>query len=183
MRQISLGILAIVLMSGIALAQNDGQPRRTVVVDSKGKPVTDVRDDPHFLYYGNTYANYHPSMAEAHHWWNEDGTEQFFQANWLPEGLIYLKTSDGDHDSFVANNQWCSHNAKNSATAGNAVSRAIREVDNPRDKPPDPNELNNNKNGCQPVVDAQPGDHWFKLHLNGRMLDEREQYSLMPGHQ
>ena len=190
MKRIVLGILAAVMTVAFAQAQYTAPPtaHKTVLLDAKGNPITNPKDDPHWNYQGNTYTNYHPGLSEGHHWWNPDGTEIYFQANWLPEGLVTLKMIDGMHDSFIANGQWCSHNARGRPTAGTGAARAQRAKerateDDPRAKKPDPNQLNNNRNGCQPIVDAMPGDHWYKLHLNSHLRDAREQYALEPGHQ
>ncbi len=181
MKRVTLGILAAALTAGVAFAQTGAPKQQTILRDAQGKVMADHTNDPHRAYAGNTYTCYWPGQWECHHWWNPDGTEQFFEVDLMPEGMIVMIASDGPHDSFIANGQWCSHNAKTGTAGQGARTLAIRE-ENVGDKPPDLSITNNNKNGCQPVVDATPGDHWFKFHPSGRDPNQREQYTLEPGH-
>src|SRR5262249_20173749 len=141
-------------------------------------------NDPLRAYYGNTYTCYWPGMWECHHWWNEDGSEVSVNAYWLSEGIVVLKALEGPHENWVSNGQWCSWNARTAVGMANAAEAQGKPLEGSfAFKKPDTTTTNNNRNGCQPIVDAQPGDHWFKLHLNGDETDQREQYTLMPGHQ
>src|SRR5262245_54494330 len=97
-------VLSAALAIGLAPTQTTAQTapaapqstsQRTVNVDAKGNPVTDPALDPLRTYHDNTYTCYWPGAWECHHWWNADGTEQFFQVNWMPEGMVMLKLSDG----------------------------------------------------------------------------------------
>ena len=196
MKYLSLGAAAIIAIAAAVQLQSNAQStggHRTVMTDSHGKPITDPKRDPHRAYYGNTYSNYHPGLSEGHHWWNEDGSEIYFQANWLPEGMILLKMIDGPHDSFVANGWWCSHNARARPTAGTAQSRAARiagpyDDKSTADPAPKPLLLRSCATTIagtpgEAIPDAMPGEHWVKLHLSSHLRDAREQYVLMPGHQ
>src|SRR5262249_43452119 len=85
--------------------------------------------DPLRAYYGNTYTCYWPGLWECHHWWNADGTEDFFVGQWMPEGLMMLSTVEAPHFSWVGNGQWCSHNART----------AVGEANNAREAEKNPN--------------------------------------------
>lgn len=177
MKRVLPAVLAMVVAATSAHAQqatNDGvKIHAPLNADAHGNPVTDPLRDPLRNYYGNTYVCYHGYNAVCAHWWNPDGTEQFFSVEVLPEGLVTMRTIEGPHTGFIANGQWCSHNART------ALNRPMLDPYEDLNY----SETNNNKNGCQPIVDAQPGDHWEKLHLDGNLTDEREMYALMPGHQ
>src|SRR5262249_48281170 len=151
-----------------------GSPAFAAAVDQK---------DPLRSYYGNTYTCYWPGMWECHHWWNADGSEIFFAIIQLPEGMVTLRMIDAPHKTWTANGQWWRVNGRTAVSNANAKQGDDARNPDGANNRLDMQSLNNNKNGCQPIVDAVPGDHWFKLHLNGNETDQREQYTLMPGHQ
>ena len=183
-----VGLLALGILGGaVALAQT--------------KPM----EDPMLGYYGNTYSCYWPGVFECHHWWGADKSETYFEARWLPEGMITMKTIEGRYRVFAANGQWCATNARTVAPTrpkdaydpghvgaiGDAGARAKADAKaqadaqaaaDAADEAAEKKTLNNNENDCAPIVDAVPGDHWYKLHQNGQYQDEREQYVLLPGH-
>src|SRR5262249_3758868 len=140
-----LAAFALAMTLGLAPTIAQAGQANAVFYDSKGHVVSDPGRDPMKNYYGNTYTCYWPKLWECHHWWNDDGTEVFFSVVWAPEGLVTLRTVDGLHDTFSANNQWCSHNARNVVAENGKAGAALER--------PDPNILNNNKNDCSPIVD------------------------------
>jgi hypothetical protein len=139
--------------------------------------VAAARDDPMRGYYGNTLACYWPGVFQCRVWWNKDGSETYFEARYLPEGIITMKTVDGRWSMYVANNQYCVRDARLTASPENT-----KKPLPPPPKPEDDAALAA-RNGCQPITDAMPGDHWFKLHGNGWYQNEREQFVLLAGHQ
>ncbi len=138
------------------------------------------REDPMRAYYGNTYVCYWPGVFQCHHWWGADGSETYFEARWLPEGIVTMKTVEGRFETFSSGGQWCFRGARGTVASGDAKASGTEQT-KPAAK--DPPRIAPGNNACQPIVDALPGEHWVKLHTSGWYNNHWEQYVLLPGRQ
>jgi hypothetical protein len=140
-------------------------------------------EDPMRGFYGNTLACYWTDAFQCRVWYNADGTENYFEARWLPEGFITMKAVDGQYKvGRAANGGWCILDARQtSALKPDPKDPTGQTLIAPTNVDTTP------RTNCGYSAtwdgDAMPGDHWFELHTGGQYQDNREQFTILPGHQ